>query len=117
VATVPRWVDYWDANRIGAATVQGFKQPDENFPADFGESLVGEVASDRVKQAAQDLNRALAAHDAAGAAALFAPDATFTDPTAHVRVAGPRDITSTFTHLSLQARKGSNSSDVDVPGS
>jgi ketosteroid isomerase-like protein len=91
---VSRWVDYWDANRIGAVTVRGFKQPDENFPADFGESLVGEVASDQVKQAAQSLNRALAAHDAAGAAALFAPDATFTDLTAHVRVAGPRDITS-----------------------
>ncbi len=91
---VSRWIDYWDANRIGAANVQGLKQPDDNFPADFGESLVGEVASDRIKQAAADLNRALAAHDAAGAAALFAPDATFTDQTAHVRVAGPRDITS-----------------------
>jgi len=91
---VSRWVDYWDANRIGAANLEGFKQPEDNFPADFGESLVGEAASDRIKQAAANLNRALTAHEVAGAAALFAPDATFTDLTAHVRVAGPHDITS-----------------------
>jgi hypothetical protein len=89
---VSRWIDYWDANRIGAATVAGLKQPDDAFPADFGESLVGEVAPDRVKQVAASLNRALAARDAAGAAALFAPDAVFTDLPAHVRVTGPRDI-------------------------
>jgi hypothetical protein len=91
---VSRWIDYWDSNRIGAATVGGFKAPAESFPADFGESLVGEKASERIKQVAANLNRALAAHDIAAAGALFAPDATFIDLTAHVRVAGPRDITS-----------------------
>ena len=39
----------------------------------------------------------MAANDAAGAAARFAPDATFVDLTAHLRITGPRHITAFLT--------------------
>jgi hypothetical protein len=90
---IARWLDYWDYNHIGEANLKGMRQPDEQFPADFKESLVGDVATARIKQAATSLNQALAANDPAGAAALFAPDATLVDLTAHLRVTGPRHIT------------------------
>jgi hypothetical protein len=94
---IARWLDYRDYNNIGEANLKGMRRPDEQFPADFKESLVGDVATARIKRAAVSLNQALAAEDAAGAAALFAPDATFVDLTAHLRITGPRHITSFLT--------------------
>jgi limonene-1,2-epoxide hydrolase len=94
---IARWIDYWDANHIGAANLEGWRHPQEEFPADFGESQVGEVASTRIQQVVTTLNQALAAHDVAAATALFAPDATFTDLPGHVRVTGPRHIRSFLT--------------------
>jgi limonene-1,2-epoxide hydrolase len=94
---IARWIDYWDANHIGAANLEGWRHPQEQFPADFGESQVGEVASTRIRQVAAHLNEALAAHDATTAAALFAPDATFADLPGHVQVTGPRHIQSFLT--------------------
>jgi ketosteroid isomerase-like protein len=91
---IARWLDYWDYNHIGEANLKGMRLPDEQFPADFKESLVGDVATARIKQVAASLNQALAANDAARAAALFAPDATFTHLTAHLRITGPRHITT-----------------------
>ena len=38
---IARWIDYWDANHIGAANLEGWRHPQEEFPADFGESKVG----------------------------------------------------------------------------
>ncbi|MFD3522312.1 nuclear transport factor 2 family protein [Streptomyces sp. NPDC058653] len=89
---ITRWDDYWDPNHVGAANLVGMKLPDNQFPADFGESLVGEPTAARIKRAATRLNTAMAANDTAAAAALFAPDATFVDLPAHVRVTGPRHI-------------------------
>jgi ketosteroid isomerase-like protein len=94
---IARWIDYWDANHIGAANVEGWKVADEQFPSDFGASRVGEVAAPAIVQAANALNAALVAADIATAAALFAPDATFVDLTAHVRVVGPRHIRTFLT--------------------
>ena len=94
---IARWLDYWDCNHIGAANLEGMKLPDEQFPTDFRESLVGNVAATRIKRAATSLNQALAANDAGGAAALFAPDATFVDLTAHLRITGPCHVTTFLT--------------------
>lgn len=94
---IARWIDYWDANHIGAANVEGWRHPEEEFPADFGESLVGERASSKIQKVAASLNQALAAQDVAAAAALFAPDATFVDLPSHVRVTGPRSILTFLT--------------------
>ena len=91
---IARWIDYWDANHIGSANLEGWRHPQEEFPADFGESHVGEIASARIRQVASSLNQALTAEDATAAAALFAPDATFVDLPGHVRVTGPRHIQS-----------------------
>jgi TAT (twin-arginine translocation) pathway signal sequence len=92
-----RWIDYWDGRHFGIANLDGAKLPDDEFPADFRESLVGETADPRLRRVAAALNQALASGDHAGAAALFAPDATFTDLVAHVQVAGTRHITSFLT--------------------
>ncbi|MFD9740847.1 nuclear transport factor 2 family protein [Umezawaea sp. NPDC059074] len=91
---IARWIDYWDTNHIGAANLIGFRHADSEFPADFKESVVGDVAADRIKEVAASLNQAFAAGDAAGAAALFSKDATFVDLTAHVHLTGSRHITS-----------------------
>jgi ketosteroid isomerase-like protein len=95
---IARWIDYWDANHIGAANLQGWRHPQEEFPTDFGESQVGEVATGRIRETVAGLDRALAAHDVEGAAALFAPDATFSDLPSHIRVTGPRHIMSFLTN-------------------
>src|SRR4029450_4801776 len=87
---IARWIDYWDANHIGAANLEGWRHPEEEFPADFGESLVGEGAPSKTQKGTASLNQALAAHEVAAAAALFAPDATFVDLPSHVRVTGTR---------------------------
>lgn len=94
---IARWIDYWDANHIGAANLEGWRHPQEEFPADFGEPQVGEVASTRLQQVVASLNHALAAADLTATAALFAPDATFVDLPGHVRVAGPRHVAGFLT--------------------
>jgi hypothetical protein len=94
---IARWLDYWDYNHIGAANLGGLRLPDDQFPTDFQESLVGEMASVRIKQVAAGLNGALATNEPDRAAALFAPDATYADLTAHVRITGRRHITSFLT--------------------
>ena len=94
---IARWIDYWDANHIGAANLEGWRHPQEEFPADFGESKVAETATALIQKIATALDTALAAHDVQGAAALFAPDATFVDLPSHVRVTGPRHILSFLT--------------------
>jgi hypothetical protein len=86
-----RWIDYWDGRHYGIADLDAAKLPDDEFPADFRESLVGETAATPVRRAAVRLNEALAGGDAA---ALFSPDATFIDLVSHVQVAGPRHIAS-----------------------
>jgi hypothetical protein len=94
---IARWIDYWDANHIGATNLEGWRHPQEEFPADFGESKVGETATALIQKIATALDTALAAHDLRSAAALFAPDATFVDLPSHVRVTGPRHILSFLT--------------------
>jgi limonene-1,2-epoxide hydrolase len=94
---IARWIDYWDANHIGAANLVGWRHSEEEFPTDFGESKVGETATAGIKQVVASLNQTLAAHDLKGAVALFAPDATFVDLPSHVRVTGPRHILSFLT--------------------
>jgi limonene-1,2-epoxide hydrolase len=94
---IARWIDYWDANHIGAVNLEGARHPQEEFPADFGESKVGETGTALIQKIATTLDTALAAHDVQGAAALFAPDATFTDLPGHIRVTGPRHILSFLT--------------------
>jgi hypothetical protein len=68
--------------------------PDDQFPPDFKESLVGETAASRIRRVVARLNQALVAGDTAAATALFAPDASFVDLVSHVQVVGTRQIGS-----------------------
>jgi len=92
-----RWIDYWDGRHFGVADLERAKLPDDQFPADFRESTVGETAAPRIRQVAAQLNRALAADDPASATALFAPDASFVDLVSHIQVVGRRHIGSFLT--------------------
>jgi hypothetical protein len=82
---VSRWVDYWDGRHFGIANLDSDKNPDDQFPSDWRESIVGETASPRIRSVAARLNQTFAPE-------LFAPDATFTDLVSHVQVVGRRSI-------------------------
>jgi hypothetical protein len=86
---VSRWIDYWDGRHFGIANLQASKLPDDQFPADFRESTVGETAAPAMKRAVARLNQAFVSGDASG---LFSLDATFTDLVGHVQAVGPRHI-------------------------
>jgi len=40
-----RWVDYWDGRHFGVSATESLHTPPAQFPADFGESRVGESAA------------------------------------------------------------------------
>jgi hypothetical protein len=83
---IKRQVDYSDIRHFTRAAAKGFVEPEPI--KNFEESIVGEVASVEIKRVATALAQALAAQDSAGAAALFASDATFDDLTLHTEVFG-----------------------------
>lgn len=91
---IVRFVDYWDGRHFGTANRDALKVPDNQFPADFKESTVGETAPKRLGEVTRGLAEALREKNFAKAAAFFAPDATFTDHPSHVTVTGVPAITA-----------------------
>ena len=78
---VIRWMDYWDGRSSGAKNSIGPK-----YPTDFHDD-VG-AATGRIADVAGKLQQAFSAGDAAAAAALFSPDATYEDMALHSQVLG-----------------------------
>ncbi|MFF4253949.1 hypothetical protein ACFY1L_22365 [Streptomyces sp. NPDC001663] len=94
---ITRQIDYWDGRHFGVADAAKLKVSSDQFPADFGESTVGENAAPTMKNISSRLARALREGDGASAARLFAPGAVFEDVPAHVQITGPRSIGSYLT--------------------
>lgn len=82
---VVRWIDYWDGR---SALRQTSIQP--TYPADFHDDVVN--ASPKIVRAANAIQRAFSAGDAAAAAELFSFDAVYEDMAAHTRVIGRLQI-------------------------
>jgi hypothetical protein len=85
---IVREVDYWDGRHFGVAATQAIRTPPDLFVTEFGEGKVGERSAATLRGVASALADALSAGDTAGAAALFATNATFDDLTLHTSVVG-----------------------------
>jgi hypothetical protein len=97
---VQRWVDHWDSRHFGSALAARLRVPAARFPAEFGESTVGEHASPVMRKVVAALSRAFAHGDADQAASLFADGAAFEDLTLHATFFGPLGIAA-FLHRAL----------------
>lgn len=82
---VIRQVDYWDGRGNSAVSLRG---PKDQYPHDLGQETVQATTSPIMDKTARQLNAALAAGDAQGAAALFSADGVFEDMTTRTRVEG-----------------------------
>ena len=78
---VIRWMDYWDGRSSGAKNTIG-----PSYPTDFHDDVGN--ATGRIAEVSNRLERAFAAGDAAAAAALFSPDATYEDMALHAQILG-----------------------------
>jgi hypothetical protein len=82
---IVRWVDYWDGRSSLRPT-----SISPTYPTDFHDNVVS--ASAKITSVANALQKAFAAGDAAGAAALFSFDAVYEDMAAHTRIVGQLQI-------------------------
>ncbi|WP_067141515.1 nuclear transport factor 2 family protein [Microtetraspora malaysiensis] len=89
---IERQVDYWDGRHFGTAATSQMRVPPDQYPAEFGESRIGERAPAVLRQVADTLAGALSTGDAAAAAALFTDDARFEDLTLHTAMVGRQAI-------------------------
>ena len=96
---VIRWMDYWDGRNAGAKNTIGPKYPTE-FHDDVGN------ATGRIADVAKRLQDAFAAGDAAAAAALFSPDATYEDMALHSELMGHLGIQRYLTRMLPKAPYG-----------
>ena len=66
-----RWADYWDGRHFGVSATESLRTPPAQFPADFGESRVGESAAPAMTRIVGELSTRLrAGQQRAGGAAL-----------------------------------------------
>ena len=72
-------MDYWDSTSFDTTLFNQLRTPDDKFPTDLKKSEVGESASREIRHVSQELQKALAAGDAAVAADWFAYDAVYGD--------------------------------------
>ena len=87
-----RWVDYWDGHHFGVSATESLRTPPAQFPADFGESRVGESAAPAMTRIAGELSTDFARDNSEQAAQLFAPDAVLEDLTLHTAIVGRQSI-------------------------
>jgi hypothetical protein len=87
-----RWIDYWDGRHFGVAATEKLRLPPSKFPANFGESKVGERVPASLKQPVAVLSGSLASGDAQAASAVFAEDGVLEDLTLHIEVVGRQAI-------------------------
>ncbi len=78
---VIRWMDYWDGRSSGAKNKIA-----PNYPTDFHDDIGN--ATGTIADVAGKLEKAFASGDAAAAAAMFSPDATFEDMALHSQILG-----------------------------
>ena len=109
---IVRWIDYWDGRSSQTNLPIGTLGP---YPTDFHDSVVN--ASRTIKKAAQALQDAFSAGDAAKAALLFTPDAVFEDMALHTRVEGQGQIQRYLTRGLPLLPYGPGASLVHVVGS
>lgn len=105
-----RWIDYWDGR--SALVTNAITS---TYPTDFKDGT--ERASAEVIKAAQALQAAFGAGDAAAAAALFTWDAVHEDMAAHTRVRGQLQIQRYYTRALAQLPFGAGASYVHAEGS
>jgi hypothetical protein len=106
---VVRWIDYWDGR---SSVRQTAIQP--TYPTDFHDNVVN--ASAKITSAANALQKALAAGDAAAATALFTFDAVYEDMAAHTRVIGQLQIERYLTRALPTVPYGAGASVAHVVG-
>ena len=107
---VIRWMDYWDGRSSGAKNSIGPK-----YPADFHDDVGN--ATGRIADVAARLQQAFSAGDAAAAAALFSPDATYEDMALHSQVLGRLAIKRYLARALATAPFGPGASLAHVVGS
>jgi ketosteroid isomerase-like protein len=87
-----RWVDYWDGRHFGVAATESLRVPAAKFPADFGESKVGQLVPATLGQTVAELSGSLARGDGQAATAVFAEDGVLEDLTLHIEVVGRQSV-------------------------
>jgi hypothetical protein len=105
-----RWVDYWD----GRSSLTQYPFPSA-YPADFKDSE--QNADPAAVAAAQALQAAFAAGDAAAAVALMSPDVVHEDMAAHTRVRGQLQAQRYYTRALGQLPYGPGAALVHAEGS
>jgi len=107
---ITRWIDYWDgrSSRIQNTIAS-------TYPTDFNDSE--QNADPAVVQAAQALQAAFAAGDAAGAVALMSYDVVHEDLAAHTRVRGALQAQRYYTRALGQLPYGPGAALVHAEGS
>ena len=105
-----RWVDYWDGR---SSLIQNTIA--STYPADFKDSE--QNADPAVVRAAQQLQAAFAAGDAAAAVALMSYDVVHEDMAAHTRVRGQLQAQRYYTRALGQLPYGPGAALVHVDGS
>ncbi|MFI8004713.1 hypothetical protein [Streptomyces sp. NPDC086010] len=98
---IARQVDYWDGRHFGVGELADLQLPADRFPSNFGESTVSGSSSPVMRRVVRDLVGALRVGDGATVAQMLSPDSVFEDIPAHIRIEGPRSIS---TYLSNTAR-------------
>jgi len=87
-----RWADYWDGRHFGVSATESLRTPPAQFPADFGESRVGESAAPAMTRIVGELSSDFARDNSEQAAQLFAPNAVLEDLTLHTAIVGRQSI-------------------------
>jgi hypothetical protein len=107
---ITRWVDYWDRRSSLFPPSTG-----SAYPTDFHDSA--QNADPAIIQAAQRLQAAFVARDAAAAVALMSADIVHEDMAAHTRVRGRLQVQRYYTRALAQLPYGPGAALVHVEGS
>ncbi|MET8029946.1 hypothetical protein [Streptomyces avermitilis] len=89
---IARWIDYWDGREFTLTDMKAQRTPDEKFPTDFKESMVGETAKRSIKRVAHSISDALSSGAVKEAASLFSDDAVLEDQAVRTVVTGRLNI-------------------------
>lgn len=96
---IVRWIDYWDASTFDTNLYNKLRTPSDKFPTDFKENAVGEMASEKIRNVAQQLADAFRNDDARSAASLFSNDAIYEDRALRSEIVGRSAIEGYLTRI------------------
>jgi hypothetical protein len=111
---IKRQADYSDLRHFTRSAAKKFVEPEPI--KDYAEAIAGEIAGVEIKRVATALSQTLAAQDSAGAAALFASDATFADLALHTEISGTISLQLFFERALAELPYGADSSLAHVVG-